>query len=280
MRANSWKPFRKKAVRQALAHAVNKEVIAKSIYRGYAEVAQTMQPSFSKWYNDSKVDNYGVGDLYGPEVTKDALTEALSGTEYQYSGDKLVDGGGEQVALDLYFDAGQETEKTMAEFVAQEFGNNAGIKVNLKATSSFISNFAHNTPPEGTEPEWSAGYFNGGPRDVSVSAEPWDMSVNLAFNTYPYTPTSSKTFFEEKGSINYYGYVPEKDIAGYYEKASQTADEAERKELLGTAFGLINEEQPFGFLTMSSDIYGYQKNVVGPTNNFASGWDYQTWYFE
>jgi peptide/nickel transport system substrate-binding protein len=279
-RANGWRPFRRKAVRQALAHAVNKQAIAESIYRGYAQVAQTMQPKWTKWYVDDRITNYGVGDRYGPEVTRSALADALSDTEYSYDGDTLENGNGEQVTLSLFFDQGQNTEQTTAEFVAQEFQKNAGIDVELKATSSFIEKYASNTPSQGEEAPWSAGRFNGGPRDVSVSQEPWDMSLNLGFNTYPYTPASSKGFFETRGGINYYGYVPEADIAGLYEQASQTADEAERRELFGRAFGLINDEQPFGFVTMSSSISGYRSNLQGPIEDFASGWDSQRWYFE
>jgi peptide/nickel transport system substrate-binding protein len=280
MRANGWEPFRRKAVRQALAHAVNKQAIAESIYRGFAQVAQTMQPKWTRWYVDDRITNYGVGENYGPEVTRQALSDALSDTEYSYDGDTLENENGEQVTLTLFFDQGQNTEQTTAEFIAQEFGKNAGIDVELKATSSFIEKYASNSPPEGEEVPWSAGRFNGGPRDVSVSDESWDMSVNLGFNTYPYTPASSKGFFEERGGINYYGYVPDTDIASLYEEASQTADQARRKELFGQAFGLINDEQPFGFVTMSSSISGYRSRVAGPIEDFASGWDSQRWYFE
>ena len=279
-RANGWRPFRRKAVRQALGHAVDKQAIAESIYRGYAQVAQTMQPKWTKWYVDDQITNYGVGENYGPEVTRRLLAEALSGTEYSYDGDVLKNGAGEQVTLSLYFDQGQDTERTTAEFIAQEFQKNAGIRVEIRPTSSFIEKFATNSPPEGTEAEWTAGQFNGGPRDVSTSPEPWDMSVNLGFNTYPYTPTSSSAFFQERGGINYYGYVPERDIVGLYEEASRTVDEEERRRLLGQAFGYINEEQPFGFVTMTSAISGYRSEVVGPIEDFASGWDSQTWYFE
>lgn len=283
MRANGWKPFRNKEVRQAFAMAINKPAMAEGIFRGFANPAQTMQPPWSKWYSADKITEYGIegGDYYGKVPALDQMDRGLSGTEYGYDADgKLLDGNGEQVTLTIWHSSGQETEKTMAEFVAQEVQQNLGIKVEINATSNFIAKFAHNTPDEGVTPEWSGGYFNGGPRDVSTSAEAWDMSVNLGFNTYPRTPGSSAVFFGEKGPINYYGFVPENDITGKYEEAGQTADEEERKELLSTAFGWINEEQPFGFLVMPSDITGYREKVQGPTEEFASGWDFPTWYFD
>jgi peptide/nickel transport system substrate-binding protein len=276
--------FRKKSFRQAMATAVDKRAIADSIYRGYAQVAQTMQPKWSKWYDDSQVTEFGVGDNYGKEPTLSLIEDAVEGTGYELDGDVLRNPNLQQVTLTLYFDQGQNTERTLAEFIAQELGRNAGIEVSLKSTSSFISKFAHNTLDEGaTLPddwEGETGYFNAGPREVATSPEPWDISVNLGFNTYPYTPTSSKGFFEYKGGINYYGYKPSEgvDIGALYEEAI-TADEEKRKSALAEAFGVISEEQPFGFATMSSDVVGYQDYVVGPIADFASGWNGQTWYF-
>ena len=170
---------------------------------------------------------------------------------------------------------------TIAEFVAQEFRENAGIDVQPEAVSSstFQSNYVQTSAPEGAEPEWTAGVFNGGPRDVATSSESWDMSINLQFNTYPFTPASSKGFFERRGGINYYGYYPEANIAELYEEASATTDEARRQELFGRAFGLISEEQPFGFLAMPSSVSGYAEAVRGYDEEFNTGWDSQTWYF-
>jgi len=281
MRANGWEPFRSKAVRRALAFAVDKETVVGNVLRGYADVAQTMQPKWSQWYDDSRVEEFGVGDRYGPEATRSRLESALVDTEYAYDGERLVDGSGEQVTLSIYYDSGQPTEGTIAEFVAQEFSENAGIDVQPEAVSSstFQSNYVQTSAPEGTEPEWTAGVFNGGPRDVATSAESWDMSINLQFNTYPFTPASSKGFFEKRGGINYYGYHPEADIAELYERASATTDEQRRQELFGEAFGLISEEQPFGFLAMPSSVSGYAENVRGYDEEFNTGWDSQTWYF-
>ncbi|WP_251330759.1 ABC transporter substrate-binding protein [Haloplanus pelagicus] len=281
MRANGWKPFRSKAVRRALAFAVNKETVVENVLRGYADVAQTMQPRWSDWYDDSRVEAFGVGDRYGPEPTRSRLESALSDTEYAYDGETLVDGSGEQVTLSIYYDSGQPTEGTVAEYIAQEFGENAGIDVQPEAVSSstFQNNYVQTSAPEGADPEWTAGVFNGGPRDVATSAEPWDMSINLQFNTYPFTPASSKGFFEKRGGINFYGYYPEANISELYERASATTDEERRRELFGEAFGVISEEQPFGFLALPSSITGYASDVRGYDEEFNTGWDSQTWYF-
>jgi peptide/nickel transport system substrate-binding protein len=282
MRANGWEPFRRKAVRQALAHAVDKQAVSETIYRGFAQVAQTMQPRWSKWYDESAVTAYGVGDRYGSDVTRRRLEEALADTDYGYDGDALLDPNGEQVSLTLLHDQGQPTEATIAEFVAQEFERNAGIAVEPTAVSpqTVQSKYVATSPPEDTDVEWSASTFNGGPRDVATSQEPWDMQLNLQFNTYPFSPDSSKGFFETRGDINYYGYHPETEIAELYEQATAAEGEDRRRTLFGEAFGVISEEQPFGFLAMPSSITGYRDRVAGYGDRFNTVWDSQTWYFK
>ncbi|MFC7027932.1 hypothetical protein ACFQH8_11410 [Halomicroarcula sp. GCM10025710] len=106
------------------------------------------------------------------------------------------------------------------------------------------------------------------------------MSIVLGFNTYPRTPSSSSVFFREQGTVNYFGYVPEADIAELYAEGSRTVDEAERRELFGEVFRNLAREQPFGFLIMPSTISGSQDALVGPTDTFASGWNSQTYYFD
>ncbi|MDZ7702724.1 MAG: hypothetical protein U5J98_12080 [Halobacteriales archaeon] len=84
----------------------------------------------------------------------------------------------------------------------------------------------------------------------------------------------------ERGSVNYYGCVPSEgvDIKAKYDEASQTVDEEERQQLFAEAFGLIAEEQPFGFLVMEDDIVGFQDGIFGPVEKFRSGWNWQTYF--
>ncbi|MDS0279608.1 ABC transporter substrate-binding protein [Halomicroarcula sp. S1AR25-4] len=284
MRANGWRLFRKVPVRQAFVCAVNKQTLAGNLYRGFAEPAFTMQPRFSKWYVEAGIEQYrfGVDDLYGPDPARRRMRRAIEGTDYRYDGDTLLGPDGSAVTLSLYASTASRTNQTLAELVAQEVESNLGIGVRIETVpgNTFQQKYAANSPPRGTEVPWSAGLFNGGPRDVSVSQEPWDMSVVLGFNTYPRTPSSSATFFRTRGNVNYYGYVPESNIPELYAKASRTVDEERRRELFAEVFEKLAREQPFGFLLMPSNIVGAQDELVGPTETFASGWNSQTYYFE
>ena len=284
MRANGWELFREIPVRQAFVCAVDKTTLAENLYRGFAEPAYTMQPRFSKWYVEEGIQEYtfGTGDLQGSGPARTRMERGIEGTQYAYDGETLVNPDGDPVTLSLYASSASNTNQTLAELVGQQIESNLGISIQIETIpgNTFQQQYASNAPPEGEDVPWSSGTFNGGPRDVSVSQEPWDMSVVLGFNTYPRTPSSSATFFRERGNANYAGYVPESNIPELYAEASRTVDEAERQELFGQVFRQIAREQPFGFLLMESDITGAQDPLVGPSDTFASGWDYQRYYFD
>ena len=123
-RSNGWAPFRQQAVRQALSYAINKRAIVDNILRGYAQVAHTFQPRWSRWFDDTKVQQTGVGDTYNPDRARSMLTDALS-SEYEYDGDVLTGPDGDEVTLRLVYAQGAERTKTTAEFIAQ------GISIDL-----------------------------------------------------------------------------------------------------------------------------------------------------
>ena len=280
-RANGWKPFRSMEVRQALSYAINKQSIVENIERGNAKVAHTFQPEFSKWYDNSQVTETGVGDGYSPETARSKLEKALSDTEYTYDGSTLVDGSGKPVSLTLAWATGGSTTKTTVQYFKQAY-KQIGIDVKLEGVqfNTLLNKYVANSPPKGEDVAWSTGPYNGGPRDVSVSQKPWDLMYGIVFNTYPYTPTSTKAFWTKKASTNMMGYVPETvDMKSLYEKASTATDDAARKKALAKIFGALSEEQPCNFIAMSTDIFAYQNKVKGPIEEFENGWNYQTWYF-
>lgn len=280
-RANGWKQFRKKGVRQALGMAIDKKKFVKGVFRNYADPQFTWQPRWSPWYDDEKVVKYGVDDLYGPDVAREKMKEALSSTDYGYSGDTLVDGNGEQVELDLMYQSSQQTEVATAQFVKKEYANNLGIKVNLNGigATKFVRDYwQQQIPDNADELEWSHGNYNAGPRDKATSKKSWDLGRVYGLNTYPMTPTTSEVFFKKDSFYNPYGYYPTYDFDSLYSKAKKATSEEKRKEILGEIFGKISRDQPMGMLAMNSDVIGYRQGIRGPQEEFFSGWDGETWY--
>ncbi|WP_049987608.1 ABC transporter substrate-binding protein [Halobellus rufus] len=279
-RANGsfYEALREPSVRRALAHAVDKRAIVDEILRGYGNVAHTFQPTFSKWYADGEVTEYGVGDAYSHERAREFLESGLDATPYRYDGERVVDDDGEQVTLKLVFAQGSQSVRTTAQLVAQEY-DAVGLDVELtgKEYATLVEHHLYNGWQGDDDPPWNAGPYNGGPRDGSLSQEPWDLILGVTFNTYPRTPSSIRGFTVERGGTNFYGYVPETDFASLFERATSTVDDAERRETLSEIFGALSAEQPFNFLNMGVEIVGYDSAVRGPEEVFGYTWDRNTW---
>ncbi|WP_256287919.1 ABC transporter substrate-binding protein [Halobellus inordinatus] len=279
-RANGsfYEALRKPGVRRALAHAVDKRTLVDDVLRGYATVAHTFQPTFSRWYSDEQVTEYGVGDTYNHDRARELLREHFGSTPYRYDGDRVVDAEGEQLTLDLVFAQGSQTVETTAQYVAREY-DAIGIDVNVtgKQYGTLVEHHLYNSWQGDGDPPWDAGPYNGGPRDQSLSQEPWDLILGITFNTYPRTPSSIQGFTLERGGINFYGYHPETDFASLFETATSTVDEAARRGTLAEIFGALSAEQPFNFLNMGVEVVGYDTAVAGPEEVFGYSWDQNTW---
>lgn len=275
-RSNGWEGLEIKEVRQALSMAIDKDAIANQILRGLAETAVTFQPRWSSWYSEETVTPFGVGDSYDKEQAKTMLKENLP-SGYEYSGDKLLNPDGNQVTLQHVYSTGNETTATTAEFIGQELAG-VGIKVEFTALqfNQMLKNYVANSYTGDGEPEYSGGPYNAGPPDQTASAKPWDLMTGIAFNTYPFTPTSLEAFWTKTASTNYYGYTPDIDMAGLFEDLKTTVDTAERKEIVNEILGQLSEDQPVNFLTMSDDLFGYSVPVdPEPTEEYLANWDYQ-----
>jgi peptide/nickel transport system substrate-binding protein len=290
MRENGWNAgpgnlFREKKFRQGLGCAVDKETLVQGVFRGYANVEYTWQPRWSRWYpEDADVPQYGTGELYGKEATQSRIKEAIANTEYDYSYDsqgRLLNPSGEQCTISLYHSAGQNTERSMAEFIAKEFEQNAGIKVKVNAIqgSQFTSDYWKQQVPENAdELEWSKGAYNAGPRDEASSSSAWDMTVVYGLNTYPLNPLAGSVFFQKDSYYNPYGYYPSWNAEELFSKASSAESTEELKEIFGEIFVNIAEDQPMGMLAFPADTTGYAADLDGPAENFFNGWDFSAWH--
>ncbi|ELY88690.1 peptide ABC transporter substrate-binding protein [Natrialba hulunbeirensis JCM 10989] len=281
-RMNGWEELRTREVRQALSMAIDKVEITENILRGYAEVAHTFQPEWSEWYDESEVTQFGEGDSYDPDAARDLLEENLS-SGYGYDSDgTLLDPDGEQVTLTMVYSRGTETTATTAEFMGDELSD-LGIEVEFDSVTfdQMIPNYVQNSwqGDEDDQP-WTGGPNNDGPRDGSASEEDWDLMYGINFNTYPRTPAATDAFWTEQAPTNYFGYVPDADMASLFSTVRTSADQSERQETLAEIFGILSEDQPVNFVAMGDDIIGYQGYVDGPEEEFGQAWDRHTWAFD
>ena len=193
----------------------------------------------------------------------------------------LVGPDGEQVSLTLVYTEGSNFVATTAEFIGQELeGLGFAVELEVVTFDRLLQQYVQNQYVGDGEPEWSAGPNNAGPRENTASAEQWDLMFGIRFNTYPRTPASIDAFWTERSPTNYYGYVPQEDLASMFGEFRSTPDTERRKEIIAKAFGILSEDQPVDFLSMRDDIAGYRSKVVGPEEAFGANWDSTTWYFD
>ena len=292
MRENGWNAgpgnlFREKKFRQGLGCAVDKETLVQGVYRDFANVEYTWQPRWSRWYpSNADIPEYGTGELYGQEAAQSRIQEAIDNVDHDYSYDadgRLLNPSGQQCTITLYHSAGQNTERSMAEFVAQEFEDNAGIAVEVNAIqgAQFSQDYWQQEVPENAdELEWSQGTYNAGPRDVATSANAWDMTVVFGLNTYPLNPLAGEVFFQKDSTYNPYGYYPSWDSKGLFEEANNAESPEELEEVFSEIFVNIADDQPMGMLAFPADTIGYAADLDGPAENFFNGWDFPAWHRE
>jgi len=238
----------------------------------------------------SDFPRFGVDDLYGRDVAHTLAERAFEQSEYDYSfdGDTMVNPDGDQVEINIYHSAGQETSQLTADFIAQELGQNLGISVSVEAIDGTRFNNEYWTQPEpeggtdtvnGEEVTWeNPTPQNPGPRSVT-SNEPWDMSIVFGLNTYTLNPLTNEVFFDGANPFyNPVGYYPQFDAQGLFSQARQATSTDELRQAFVEIFENLAYEQPYITLLFSDDIVGYNPDLEGPIENFSNGWDLPAWY--
>ncbi|MCU4750865.1 ABC transporter substrate-binding protein [Halobacteria archaeon AArc-curdl1] len=183
-----------------------------------------------------------------------------------------------QVELNLVYATGTDTTETAAEVMANEL-EDLGFSVSINGVTfdTLLGQYVSNEYTGEGEPEWSAGGFNAGPRDETQSPEQWDLMYGINFNTYPRTPAATDAFWTEQSGTNYYGYAPDVDMAAKYSDFREEPDPEARQEIMAEIFGILSEDVPVNFVSMSDDIVGYQDYIEGPVEVFGGNWDSTTW---
>lgn len=185
----------------------------------------------------------------------------------------------EPVEITLVYTEGSDFVQTTAEFISQEYSD-LGITVTLESVTfdRLLQQYVQNSYTGTGEPAWTAGPNNAGPRDQTASQEDWDLMFGLTLNTYPRTPSSTNSFWQERAPTNFFGYVPQTDLGPLFEEFRTTADSAERQAAIAEVFGILSEDQPVNFLSMSDSISGYRSVIEGPVESFGGNWDSTAWY--
>lgn len=296
MRDNGWTHgpgnlFRVTEFRQAIAASIDRIEYIEGIANGFANEHYTWQPEFSEWFpgrDDLTLWGHPEDGIYGDDA-RDLAEEALDqiDEDYSYDGDVLVGPDGEQVELELYYNAASETDELAAEFFRNELEEHLGLTLDTNSidTTTFSENYWSTDPEGGTdtidgeEVEWDAPTpDNPGPRSVT-SDESWDFATIFGLNTFPLNPLTNDIFFD--GPNNFYnpvGYYPEFDTDAVFEQMRNAESRDELRDAVEDLFVNVNEEQPYIMISFEKDIEAYNPALRGPIEDPNSDWNQSVWY--
>jgi len=274
-RANGWDGLKKKAVRQALSMAIDKDVLSQAILLGFAEPAFSFIPASSPWYSEESLVKYGVGPLHDKEKSAEILCQEGYGVRREDGTVEVTDEEGDLLQLILVTNSGSKVAEDMAFQIRRELLE-LGMEVQIKLVpwATLLRQYAMNAVPD-TDQEPA---HNSGPE--AVSQEPWDLML-LGFGTDVLAPSGSEVFFTTDGGLNHFGYSSaEVDNLFKRAKSKEALDEDARRQIYAELSRLLSEEQPVDFLVFHRANRGFQKNVMGIEPGISMGYNYYLWYFE
>lgn len=273
-RDNGWEPFRNREVRRAFSMAVDKELVAETIYHGAAQAAHTFQPEFSQFFDDSEVEEFGVGESYDPAEARTILEDELDA--YEYDGDDLVDLDGNQVELSLVHRQRHGPEDDTGAYIASEL-EELGFAIDRSAvpTTVFFDDYVDQEDDDGNLLPNAGGW-------EYTSNSQWDIAWSLGLNTYPRSPMALSIFFGTDAALNYYGWVEPDDVDIAQMVADTPPDLEAMQDNLGEIFGILSREQPINFMIFTNDTAGYLDTLQTTEDEVDFGWGYldRTWYKE
>jgi len=223
-------PFSDVRVRQAIAYAVDKRWLIKSIMKDLA--TPVYSPSHPLlWSHNDNVNKF----LYSPEKAKQLLSQA---------GWKLSNGilkkDGKPFVFDIYMSKGSTTAEKAATKIQQDL-KKMGITMNLRVLewSSLLKIINAPKDPKGYDAVMMAWSLGLDPDSYGI----WHSSE------YP------------KG-FNHNGYK-NKEVDKLLVKGRQVIDQAARKKVYARIYDLIAQDQPYLFLWSPKDVAGVSRRVGG-----------------
>ncbi|OGL39657.1 MAG: hypothetical protein A3C43_03210 [Candidatus Schekmanbacteria bacterium RIFCSPHIGHO2_02_FULL_38_11] len=214
-----------KKVRQAIAYAIDRDIIIKSIERGMARKATGMVPS-SHWAYEKEVKDYD----YNPERSKKLLDEAGFGDP---------DGDGPKARFKLVYKTTYEERSRKFGEVLQEFLRKVGISLEIKMY------------------EWGTFYDDIKNGNFQIYRLKWvgitdpDQYYEV-FNSKNFPPNGKNRGFYSNSEIDYLTKLGRK-----------TMNIDERKKIYSRIQKIIAEELPYISLWHSDNVAVMSKGLKG-----------------
>ncbi len=225
-----------KRVRQAIAHAIDKEALVKGVLLGFGKPADIPNAPASWFYPDQK-DVYSIP--FDPKKSI-ALLEEAGYRKNPSTG--LFEKDGRPLSFTLVTNKGRKDRERSAEII-QQFLAKVGIKLDIRILewSSLVKLLE--TPKS--------------PKDFDIVIIGWALGIDPD----GYEIWHSSQF--PKG-LNFIAYNNPR-VDQLLEQGRLTIDKDKRKSIYKEAYNRIAEDVPYVFLYYPNDIQGVQKSVKGIT---------------
>ena len=240
--------FQDKAVRQAMAYAIDQQAMVDEIFAGRGTVAST-HASPARWDYNPDVRTYP----HDPDKARQILTDA--GWEWSEDDGWMRDG--EKLAFTLY--THQQQQREAAVVVIQEDLNQIGIDVEVQIL------------------DWPT--FVG---QVLIGRQ-FDAAV-VAWNLGP-DPDSYSIWHTHGGMYNFIGYSDSR-VDAILEEARRVLDQERRLELYQELQEILAEEQPYVFLFYPNGLEALNQRMraneaefqPSPAHNGNMTWNIHHWW--
>jgi peptide/nickel transport system substrate-binding protein len=249
---SAW--FKNVKFRQALAHAIDKESIIKSIYRGLAS-AQISDISQQNPFYNPNVTKYE----YNLETAAKKLEEA--GFKKNEKGE-LQDSKGNIVEFNLVTNSGNMTRDAACSMIRADW-EKLGMKVNYKPIQ-------FNTMVQKIDEtlDWEAMMIGltGSSVEPHGGINTWRLAGRMhMFNMG--NPEQNKAWKGRETSYEQW----EKDVLDLWEKGSQEFETEKRKELYGKAQQIVSDNVPFLYTVNKFALVAKRNDIGNAFPNLAGG---------
>jgi len=228
--------FKNKKFRQALAHAIDKDTIIRSVYRNLA-ISQISDISHQNPFYWPNVH------VYDYDLTKAAKLLESAGFTKNKDGE-LIDAKGNKVEFDLITNTGNNVRDAICSIIRQDW-RELGLTVNYRPVQ-----------------------FNVMVQQIDETLDWEAMMIGLTGSAIE--PHGGINVWRRKGHMHMFNmgakkgtsYEPwEKEVEQLYEQSAMTFDLAKRKELYNKSQEVIAEQAPFLF-TVTQLRLGAVKNFI------------------
>lgn len=204
-------PFNDKALRQAVAYALDRNAIIKLVENGRAAPMYTFLNDTSPYYNP-EVTHY--------EFSFDNAKKALEEGGYKLQGASLSGKDGQPLKMTLMFDNSDPPGKLLATYIQAQL-KTLGIEVQV----------------DGREPQ---AYLS------SLVTKKYDFATSTTGLVFP-DPDTAKYFFISDGVYNVAGFKNAR-VDELFKLGASELDSAKRKQLYNEAQKILTDELPINIL--------------------------------